>query len=40
MTILNSNSVSRSEAWAVNRIKSWKAHLLSSAEQQIAIGGF
>jgi hypothetical protein len=40
VTILNSRSVSSSETAGVrNGIKSWKAHLLSPAERQEAIGG-
>jgi hypothetical protein len=36
---LNSCYVSRSETEVRNGIKGWKAHLLSSAEQQEAIDG-
>jgi hypothetical protein len=42
VTVLNSRSVSSSETEVKNGIKSWKAHaahLLSSAQQQEAIGG-
>jgi hypothetical protein len=39
VTILDSRSVSSSETEARNGIKSWKAHLLSSAERQEANGG-
>jgi hypothetical protein len=39
VTILNSHSVSSSEKEVRNGIKSWKAHLFSSAERQEAIGG-
>jgi hypothetical protein len=40
MAILNSRSASSSETGVRNGIKSWKAHLLSSAEGKEAIGGF
>jgi hypothetical protein len=39
VTILNSRSVSSSETKVRIGIESWKAHLLSSAERQKAIGG-
>jgi hypothetical protein len=39
VTVLNGHFVSSSETVVRNGIKSWKAHVLSSAERQKAIGG-
>jgi hypothetical protein len=39
VTILNKLSVSSSETGVRNGIKRWDAHLLSSDEEQEAVGG-